>query len=77
MAGMLQIITYLLSFYLAMKGVEILQIALASTREDRAGIITIGVVALIVCIAAGFYFSSMQDQQAQAMQPSSQEAPSG
>ena len=77
MAGMLQIITYLLSFYLAMKGVEILQIALASKREDRAGIITIGVVALVVCIAAGLYFSSMQDQQAQSMQPSSQETPPG
>ena len=29
MAGMLQIITYLLAFYLVMKGVEILQIGLA------------------------------------------------
>lgn len=34
MAGMLQIITYLLAFYLVMKGVEILQIGLASSREN-------------------------------------------
>ena len=43
MAGMLQIITYLLAFYLIVKGVEILQIALASNREHRAGLIAIGV----------------------------------
>ena len=39
MAGMLQIITYLLSFYLVMKGAEILQIALASNREKRLSLI--------------------------------------
>ena len=46
MAGMLQIITYLLAFYLVVKGVEILQIALASNRQDRSGIIALGVLAL-------------------------------
>lgn len=76
MTGMLQIITYLLSFYLAMKGVEILQIALASKREDRKGIITIGVVALAACILAGVYFSSMQDDQAHSLSaPASQFSP--
>jgi hypothetical protein len=31
MVGMLQILTYMLAFYLVVKGMEILQIALAST----------------------------------------------
>lgn len=39
MAGMLQIITYLLAFYLVVKGIEILQIALASNRDKRGSII--------------------------------------
>ena len=37
MAGMLQIITYLLGFYLIVKGFEVLQIGLASNRQNRAG----------------------------------------
>ena len=64
MAGMLQIITYVLCFYLIIKGFEILQIALASNREKRAGIITLGVLVLIACIAAAVFFANMQDQQA-------------
>lgn len=64
MAGMLQIITYLLSFYLVIKGVEILQIALASNRENRAGIITFGVLVLLACIVAAAGFVAMQDGQA-------------
>jgi uncharacterized membrane protein HdeD (DUF308 family) len=64
---MLQILTYLLSFYLCIKGVEILQIALASSRPNRAGIITIGCVALIACIVAAVTFSALQDHQATSM----------
>ena len=45
MIGMLQIITYLLCVYLVFKGFEILQIALMSGREDRAGGIVIGILA--------------------------------
>ena len=67
MAGMLQILTYLLSFYLIIKGVEILQIGLASKREDRRGVITIGAIALFACIVAAFYFSSVQDDQAHSL----------
>ena len=52
MAGMLQILTYILAFYLVVKGMEILQIAVASNREKRDGIIAIGVLMLIVCIVA-------------------------
>jgi uncharacterized membrane protein HdeD (DUF308 family) len=67
MAGMLQIITYLLGVYLVMKGIEILQIGLASTRPDRRGLIFIGIVALIVCVAAAGFFVNAQDEQARSL----------
>jgi hypothetical protein len=67
MAGMLQIITYMLAFYFVLKGVEILQIALASDREKRGGIVALGAIVLVVCIVAGFGFASLQDKQAQSM----------
>jgi amino acid transporter len=67
MAGMLQIITYLLAFYLVMKGVEILQIALASNRPSRAGIIFIGLLAIVACVGAAFTLVNMQDRQAQSL----------
>jgi uncharacterized membrane protein HdeD (DUF308 family) len=67
MAGMLQILTYLLAFYLVIKGIEILQIGLASNREKRAGIIVLGVVTLVACIFAASSFVTMQDRQAQSL----------
>ena len=63
MAGMLQIITYMLAFYFVLKGIEILQIALASTRENRGGIFALGVVVLIGCVVAGIGFASLQDNR--------------
>ena len=42
MAGMLQILTYMLAFYFILKGIEILQIALSSNRDKRGGIIALG-----------------------------------
>ena len=68
MTGMLQILTYLLSFYLIIKGIEVLQIALASNRENRAGIIIFGAVVLTVCIVAAVGFSYIQDKQAMSIQ---------
>ena len=70
MAGMLQILTYLLAVYLVVKGIEVLQIALASTREKRGGIIALGVLTLIVCILAAGSLTYMQDIQARAMSQS-------
>ena len=67
MVGMLQIITYLLAFYLVVKGVEILQIALASNREDRGSIIILGVLVLLFCIFAAGGFTYMQDRQAKSL----------
>ncbi len=67
MAGMLQIITYLLCFYLVVKGIEILQIALASGREDRRPMIILGALTLAACLLAAFAFVGMQDNQATSM----------
>jgi NADH:ubiquinone oxidoreductase subunit 6 (subunit J) len=67
---MLQIITYLLAVYLIVKGVEVLQIGLASNREKRGGLIIIGAITLGVCVAAAVIFVSMQDDQAKSIQAS-------
>jgi len=64
MIGMLQILTYLLAFYLALKGYEILVMSLASSRSGgaRGVLIAMGVAALIVCVLAAFVFVDMQDR---------------
>jgi hypothetical protein len=67
MIGMLQILTYLLAFYLVVKGFEVLQIALASARPDRTGITVLGLLILGACIVAAGAFVWMQDQQAAAV----------
>ena len=67
MAGMLQILTYLLAVYLVVKGVEVLQIALASNRESRSGIIIIGVGTLTICVVCAVTLAQWQDQQAQSI----------
>lgn len=67
MAGMLQNITYMLAFYLVIKGIQILQIGLASSRENRTGLIVIGVVTLVFCAMGAWGFVTMQDEQAQAV----------
>jgi hypothetical protein len=67
MVGMLQIITYLLAFYLVVKGIEVLQIALASEREKRNGIVIFGAFVLLACIVAAGAFVVMQDAQAKSV----------
>ena len=67
MAGMLQILTYLLSFYLVIKGIEILQIALASSRPKRDGVILLAGLTLTACVIAALGFSFAQDQQAMSL----------
>ena len=67
MAGMLQIITYVLCFYLVVKGIEILQIALASGREKRTALFVIGGLTVAACIIAALSFASMQDSQAMSL----------
>lgn len=70
MAGMLEILTYLLAFYLVIKGVEVLQIGLASGRDKRGLLIVIGALTLVVCIGAAFVFSSLQTVQAESLSTS-------
>lgn len=67
MAGMLQIITYLLCVYLIIKGVEILQIAIMGNRESRSVGIAIGVLSLVVCVGAALFFYKFINMQAQSM----------
>jgi len=67
MAGMLQIITYLLCVYLVFKGVEILQIGLMGNRESRSLGIAIGVLSLLICIGAALFFYKFINLQAESM----------
>lgn len=67
MVGMIQILMYLLAFYLVLKGVEILQIALASNRPARGGIVLFGAFVLAASVLAAAAFVGMQDQQAQSV----------
>jgi hypothetical protein len=67
MVGMLQIITWLLAFYLVLKGVEILQIALASPRENRSTILLIGWLALIGSVVVAFSIVALQEGQASSV----------
>lgn len=76
MAGMLQIMTYMMAFYLVLKGVEILQIGMASSRPSRKGLITLGVLTLVACVLAAITFVGMQDEQAQSLSSSMNSATS-
>jgi len=67
MTGMLQIITYMLGFYLVVKGVEVLQIGLASNRSSRVGMIALGILTVFACVIAAGAFVYMQDRQAMSM----------
>lgn len=67
MIGMLQILTYIFAFYLVIKGVEILQIGLASGREKRRALIAIGIITLVACTVAAVGFVAMQENQASSV----------
>jgi hypothetical protein len=67
MAGMLQIITYVLCTYMVLKGIEILQIGLASPRPDSKGIVIWGGIVLAVTVIAAICFVQVQDQQAESL----------
>lgn len=61
---MVQIIGWILCFYLAIKGVEIFQIALCSSRENRKSGLTIGAIAMVICFAASILFVNILSMQA-------------
>lgn len=65
MVGMLQILTWMLALYLAMKGVEIMQIGLASSRPERETVLAlIGIFSIVICLGGAVALVAMQDQQA-------------
>ncbi len=67
MVGMLQIITMLLCFYLVVKGVEILQIAICSPKETKGLGLAIGWVSLVACIVVAVWIFNTQMDQAMAV----------
>jgi hypothetical protein len=67
MVGLMQIMIYMLAVYLVFKGVEILQIALMSSRPDRTFGIIVGIVALAVAIMAAGGFSFWADEMASSI----------
>lgn len=75
MAGMLQILTGLLAAYLFVKGIEILFIALSSTREKRGGLILAALLVLVGCAAVGIGFVALQNQQADSISQISSRIP--
>ena len=60
---MLQIIGWLLCVYLVFKGVEILQIGLASTKENKAGMLLIGWGAVAASVVLAAVFIGLIDMQ--------------
>jgi uncharacterized membrane protein (DUF485 family) len=72
MAGMLQIITYLLCVYLVFKAFEIFQIALMSSRENRGVGLSFGIGAILIALVLAYKFTTWIDEQARAMSQSSQ-----
>jgi high-affinity Fe2+/Pb2+ permease len=54
---MIQIIGLLLCVYLVFKGLEILQIAMASPKEPKGAAVALGVLALIASVALGILFA--------------------
>lgn len=75
MPGMIQILTDLLAVYLVVKGIEVLQIALASNRQQREGMITIGFITLFACIYTAWSFVNWQDEQAKSISLPTMAAP--
>lgn len=76
MVGLMQIMIYMLAVYLVFKGVEILQIALMSTRPDRTLGTIIGILALVVALTAGVGFSVWADQMAASISDRMNSVPS-
>ncbi len=64
MIGMLQIITYMLAFYMVIKGCEVLQIGMASNRDSRTTLLLFGGLVLLACIGAAIGFVVMQEDMA-------------
>jgi uncharacterized membrane protein len=75
MAGMLEIITYLLCVYLIFKGVEIFQIAFMSSKEHRSTGMAIGGVMIVAALVAAVVFAYWITSQAESMSNSMRNIP--
>jgi len=64
---MLQVITYMLSFYMVIKGCEVLQIGMASNRDNRSVMLVFGALILLACFGAAIGFVIMQDNVASSI----------
>jgi uncharacterized membrane protein (DUF485 family) len=67
MIGLMQIMIYMLAVYLVYKGLEIFQIALMSTKENRTAGLMLGAVCVSVAVVAGIGFSYWADTVAQSV----------
>lgn len=67
MVGMLQILTWLVAIHLVVKGVQVLQTGLASSRDNRKVLIGIGGTTLAVCLAAAVLLVAAQEEQASSV----------
>ena len=67
MVGMLQILTWMFGFYIVLKGIEIVQISVASARTDRRGMIVWALIVLVICVAASLFFITQQENMAQTI----------
>jgi hypothetical protein len=67
MIGMMQIIIYMLAFYMVLKGLELVQIALASGRTDRKPLFILGGVVLAACVIAAGAFVALGNEQAKSV----------
>jgi uncharacterized membrane protein (DUF485 family) len=69
MAGMIQILTYLLCVYLVFKGLEIFQIAFLAGNDhpNRSIMSIIGILALVAAIGLAALFAAWQDSQARSI----------
>ena len=76
MLGMLQIIVYLLCIHLFFKGIEIFQIALASSREDNRSSLVLGTIMLAASILIGVGFALWSDNFAASIGNNMRQMPS-
>lgn len=76
MAGMLQIITYLLCVYLIFKGIEIYQIANVKRDEKDERGLALGTVMIIISIIAAVIFALWINSQAQLLERGTRGLPS-
>jgi hypothetical protein len=65
----MQLIGYLLCFYLVFKGFEIFQVALCSTKTEKGGAMTLGVLAIIAAVILAFFFAVAFSLQGSQMPP--------